>query len=824
MEVEGYDGTAQEEWASHLPSFANKANRDLDAYIKRVRQELEYTDVSLEDNEDRIKVMSEHLANVQAELKYTQSRFNAKKNEIQTEDHLKQLSKRQGGRLEKELAASRDVQLELADKLDQLHTDLYRGKEKMDQFKLVMNWNQEEFAQWALAAKQKEEDNMALEQYQRQDEVKMRDISVQLEKLSTAALNKRHDLASEVTETQAAQIELNKTAQDFRQLHAEHEIEIMKNTLNKTDGELSAEMETNGHARQAIEAKRRMLEGLQKKCTAAQAKLEGEYGQLGSLEAKTKELENLRKIEAGRLAAVSKQLKLLKGEQFKKGQQLFGLKGQEQELGSEINGGHAQNRNLSHKLRKLDEKVVTQQEMLYNVNFKLQIMEVQVARAGGTRTDEETKHLNAKIAKLTEVLDGVNAEHAMLTSQVKKAEEDLSHGRMHAAEQRKERESLEELIHSIQLESELTSRALKQTVSAKEERMVEHDVLALEGRRLKGSLVAAAQEIAGLENRKAQLRFSMEERKQEIQMHKETLQAELKMVREDIHRVTLELTESQQRVDKLHAKHDVLVSRNATPDGEVHTQAYYVIKAAQEREELQREGDILDGRIQTAEREVRGLEATLAKLNLVNTDMGKSFRRVDSSEAHAERAVLREQLDRAYDVLKLKRTEERNMVQDVAQAEARLEGLNQEEVQLQSSLQGLVKQKDGLKSQAEEQRQKQARAIRRLEKLQRDLRSKAPVSTEAEALPAEKDIQLGALQDCNTQMLQDLAMFAAGNPLSGVTEQLQAAGVHVPSNSLVSTRSTSSPASSRSGSLSSLSTSRKIAPQRSMRLSTGSIG
>ncbi len=48
--------------------------------------------------------------------------------------------------------------------------------------------------------------------------------------------------------------------------------------------------------------------------------------------------------------------------------------------------------------------------------------------------------------------------------------------------------------------------------------MVEHDVLALEGRRLKGSLVAAAQEIAGLMNRKAQLRFSMEERKQEIQV------------------------------------------------------------------------------------------------------------------------------------------------------------------------------------------------------------------------------------------------------------------------------------------------------------------
>ena len=71
-------------------------------------------------------------------------------------------------------------------------------------------------------------------------------------------------------------------------------------------------------------------------------------------------------------------------------------------------------------------QVVTQQELLYNVDFRLQMMERQVARAAGTRSDEETKQLNAKIGKLTEALEGVNAEHAMLTAQVKKAEEDLS--------------------------------------------------------------------------------------------------------------------------------------------------------------------------------------------------------------------------------------------------------------------------------------------------------------------------------------------------------------------------------------------------------------
>ena len=63
--------------------------------------------------------------------------------------------------------------------------------------------------------------------------------------------------------------------------------------------------------------------------------------------------------------------------------------------------------------------------MLYNVEFQLQMMERKVARAGGERSDDETRVLNGRIAKLTETLEGVNAEHSMISGQVKKAEEDL---------------------------------------------------------------------------------------------------------------------------------------------------------------------------------------------------------------------------------------------------------------------------------------------------------------------------------------------------------------------------------------------------------------
>lgn len=51
-------------------------------------------------------------------------------------------------------------EVELGDKMTSLQTGVHRGNERLDQFKLLMNWNQEELEQWALASRQKEEDNL----------------------------------------------------------------------------------------------------------------------------------------------------------------------------------------------------------------------------------------------------------------------------------------------------------------------------------------------------------------------------------------------------------------------------------------------------------------------------------------------------------------------------------------------------------------------------------------------------------------------------------------------------------------------------------------
>lgn len=150
--------------------------------------------------------------------------------------------------------------------------------------------------------------------------------------------------------------------------------------------------------------------------------------------------------------------------------------------------------------------------------------------------------------------------------------------------------------------------------------------------------------VFSLENRKQQLLLSMDERKHEISVHRDILRAELKSLQEDKHNVTMELRNRQANVDRLKARFEVRTCRHcrynllnvlsfvkvvARADGdETHSQAYYIIKAAQKREELQRKGDQLDQDIRKCEKEIRALVTTLDHLNARNTAFRESFQKV----------------------------------------------------------------------------------------------------------------------------------------------------------------------------------------------------
>ncbi len=66
-----------------------------------------------------------------------------------------------------------------------------------------------------------------------------------------------------------------------------------------------------------------------------------------------------------------------------------------------------------------------------------------------------------------------------------------------------------------------------------------------------------------------------------------------------------ELHSQLSKIDMYRKRYEIVTMSMQPPEGEEQrTQAYYVIKAAQEREELTRNGDELDSKIKKAESEI----------------------------------------------------------------------------------------------------------------------------------------------------------------------------------------------------------------------------
>lgn len=87
----------------NLPLFANNEAKTIHKQIALKQAILENAFKEYDENVDRIRVMEEHLKNVRQEVTRTTSLLNAKKSEIQSENHGTELAKREAGRYEQEV-------------------------------------------------------------------------------------------------------------------------------------------------------------------------------------------------------------------------------------------------------------------------------------------------------------------------------------------------------------------------------------------------------------------------------------------------------------------------------------------------------------------------------------------------------------------------------------------------------------------------------------------------------------------------------------------------------------------------------------------------
>lgn len=214
---EGYDPDEDDA----IPEYANEANKKLNEDIKLRRKEIKQLQFQFEEVKDRLNIMKDHQKYIMLELKNTQLKIERKNEEADSEKHMSQLAERQIGKLTADLRKYDQRVVELQDRLSDIQQQIFKGNDQLEKMKLEINWNKEEKKQWIVAVQQKEEDSLTLKKYRRQDNQKIKELSLHLEKLTIEKNRKEYELEKEVTETQALQIEIDKTSEEFKKQHAD---------------------------------------------------------------------------------------------------------------------------------------------------------------------------------------------------------------------------------------------------------------------------------------------------------------------------------------------------------------------------------------------------------------------------------------------------------------------------------------------------------------------------------------------------------------------------------------------------------------------------
>ncbi|KAF4089594.1 hypothetical protein AMELA_G00067820 [Ameiurus melas] len=813
----------------------NSENKAVEDEVQRKQKELANVENKEIQHKERNSAVTEHLKDVQQGRTHTQALCRAVEKQAESELHFNALAKRETGRLLQEISQLENELISLREKNNSQENSIFKDTQKVEELMGQLNWDQQALNAWLEELARKDEDTMAIIKYAQQDESRIRELTLSMEKLTLESKQKRKALDNEVTETIMAQVALEKTVEMVQQAHAERQelinqwensikqmrkkdqdlqqcallLEEMNQALrerkalikekqNFLDNEVEnnkdcekkiavverqanrlrqqfQEEESNctrlqdelvtlkgrlDHTATDLEAKRSNLASIKKDITDKMAKLEDvqQYNialeekqqvvtkEVLSVEERAAQMEQLHRDQEKHLKEIDAQLQREHKLLFLKKQELQTLCSTKKNVIVDISGNRVALSSLDKRFSKLDQNALKQQENISSQDFQIQFMEGKMARLSGNVNKAEKQVLEKQVSELNEALEEKKAADTLLAAQLKKLQNDIRCVRKENEKTGAEKRDLTTKIEELNLVDETLDKDLKKQLLKKQDSIVENNILQLEVKRHRNMLYDKADGVLSLEKRKLLLQTAMKERQEEICVYRDMQTKQLKINEQEMQGLRAHLHERMSKVDKMKKKYEIITFSMAAPEGEGdNSQAYYIIKAAQEKEELQRKGDDLDAEIRKAEKENKALENTMHLFNNHNSSYRKSFIKVtDSSPEYQEKLKLEEQKRAADDKLKFKRCQIRELQEHIEVMSSSLNSLQQEEAtqtKRNADLQACIV---SLKKELISQQEKLDRATKQSSKLTKEIRS---TKNTTEETFEERDIKLKELKD-----------------------------------------------------------------------------
>ncbi|XP_034411583.1 coiled-coil domain-containing protein 39 [Cyclopterus lumpus] len=815
----------------------NADNKALLEEIRKKETELVQLENKLEKNKDEKQLMTEYLKNAKQELDNTAALCKAKERERELEKHLTALAERESGRLAQETVKMENDQRSLAERKNMLENHIFKAKQKLEEFRNQMNWDQQTMDAFLEESARKDEDTMAIIKYAQQDELRIKSLTLAIEKKTLEANEKRKALDKELTETLSAQIALDKTTENWQQAHLEtqqlihqwentigqmkrrdaemqkcalllvqanqnirerngtiaekkHLLDTQKNNNKETERNIAVANRRAIKLRQDLNEQEKICSGLKDELESCKGTLDransnvksatshisrmkkdiqdnddklkqarAYNGALGeklkvvtqtalSEEERADQMEQLLKDEEYAIKELDVQLLDGREELFCRRERFQALKTKEKDSIAQISRSKYTITRLDCQLKKLEKDVLRQKMTMSEQDSQIVGLSRKLARLQGNVQTDEKQMLNLKIAELRKALEDKKDTANMLTNTLKESEADIRYLRKEMEKFETQNKDLTDKVEDFILLRNINEKELKRLRLRKQDNMVEHNVMKIEVKRMRDLLYNKAGSVLSLEKRKLELQKAIKDREEEVKVYKEMLSHQLRISEQERQRLSAELNEKLSKIDAMKKRFEVVMLSMAAPEGEEEkSQAYYIAKAAQDKEELKRKGDGLDAKIRKMEQENRALENTIQLFNNSNSAFRKSLNKVNtSSPEQQEKLKLEEKLRAAEETLKYKKRQVQELQQDLQDMDNTLESLQQEEKMEKNKIEHKHSLISKLEKEIASQQEKVDRATKQCSKLTKEIRSGQNTKTETFE---EKDIQLRELKEFN---------------------------------------------------------------------------
>ncbi|KAL8274288.1 hypothetical protein Esti_001799 [Eimeria stiedai] len=448
----------------------------------------------------------------------------------------------------------------------------------------------------------------------------------QLEKLASAqGFAKREELQNKALRGEITSAEQQLRNSRERSFDANAAVTQLAEQVARLRGQLSAAASRCKAAKRQLAElhenladERQRLDGLRKKKNSVEKRLAREKQNFRSAGEAGEASEVFHTRAAARLQQLQQQVKASRDSLFEVLQRLTEEKAALKLKRGRLSSSKNALRNLQAQLQQHEAERSRQQELLYSIDFQCQAMQRRLTLASGYKTAAEAKTLQTHIKELQAESASQQEEQSALSEHIKQLESELRKAQRSLTKVDAEESRCATGVEEIRLACISLDKELHTALQEKEELVLAESLRKLEVNKLHEELEACADASLEAENQKLQKHLHAQAVLGAVDSELDAIKRQLRAAEEERHKLAKETSERRAKLAGLESRFENLLQSSQAIDGNGRSQAYYVIKAGQEREELQRLSAAVHRRLQTASVEVEGLEATVRDVRACN--------------------------------------------------------------------------------------------------------------------------------------------------------------------------------------------------------------